>query len=506
MKQIILFALFAFSLVTMTNSQPQKKKLAQLPVTINVSIEEGLPDTLTLLYWDLNFENSASPLTVPNHRFVSTGRTARFQFPVPIDQRCVYFCLYNGEKSVQKNKKLNLYLAEPGDEVTISFKQEGVRFAGKGSLKYQCRYLIDSAVLQWVKTPKETDYTRGKKRPPDSLRYYFYPDDLRYGLLYETEKLTVARRVLDSCKNNLTTFCYEVMKADIIGRSESDVLFGFVIYSTNFPIGFPLKSKDSIQKKLLEVYTLRKPLLEEKIPEQVILMSANYKTYLVNRAARAGMLFNTDGYLWLKKNYNGALRDRLLAAYFMHSASFKNTWKQREEALTIVQDTNCKNILKPLFDHKRKGAPAFTFSLPDSSGHIVSSDDFKGKTVVLDFWFTGCSGCFALARVMPAVADKFRDNKKVVFVSICVDTNTTTWKKSISSGLYTGKEYVNLYTNGEGMEHPIIRHYSVQAFPKLMIIDPAGKIFSGDIRISGSADINKCISLINQTILPDKIK
>ncbi len=49
---------------------------------------------------------------------------------------------------------------------------------------------------------------------------------------------------------------------------------------------------------------------------------------------------------------------------------------------------NVVNTLKEDLKKKMQDAEAPAFSLKDVDGNIVSLADFKGKTVVIDFWAT----------------------------------------------------------------------------------------------------------------------
>jgi cytochrome oxidase Cu insertion factor (SCO1/SenC/PrrC family) len=120
---------------------------------------------------------------------------------------------------------------------------------------------------------------------------------------------------------------------------------------------------------------------------------------------------------------------------------------------------------------------AYPFALPDANGKTVHLIDFKGKVVVLDFWFTGCINCMNFYQKALAKAEQqFAQNKDVVFISICIDMDKDRWLKSLINGFYTSKTEINLYTEGKGDQHPVIRAYSVISYPQPIIIGRYSKI------------------------------
>ncbi|SEM08062.1 Thiol-disulfide isomerase or thioredoxin [bacterium A37T11] len=46
-----------------------------------------------------------------------------------------------------------------------------------------------------------------------------------------------------------------------------------------------------------------------------------------------------------------------------------------------------------------------------------SIDDYKGKLVILDFWFTACSTCIAAMPRMRELQDKYKDRLQIIFVN-----------------------------------------------------------------------------------------
>ena len=51
--------------------------------------------------------------------------------------------------------------------------------------------------------------------------------------------------------------------------------------------------------------------------------------------------------------------------------------------------------------------------MPDEHGKIRSLKEFRGKTVFIHFWFTGCPACITLAKELSPTIEKLKSNEKV---------------------------------------------------------------------------------------------
>lgn len=118
------------------------------------------------------------------------------------------------------------------------------------------------------------------------------------------------------------------------------------------------------------------------------------------------------------------------------------------------------------------GKPFFKFALPDTTGKVHKLEDFKGKIVVLDFWFTGCAGCKDVSPVLAKIEEEM-ENDSIQFVSINVD-NMATWKLGI--GEYSSKNSLQLYTEEQRFDHPIIKFAKIPAYPTLVVLDKQGNL------------------------------
>ena len=71
------------------------------------------------------------------------------------------------------------------------------------------------------------------------------------------------------------------------------------------------------------------------------------------------------------------------------------------QSVVFQKKDNKSNLIEPNPEaYYTKGEPALDFIAKDLNGNIYKLSDFRGKVVVLNFWFTKCGPCVA---EMPAL-------------------------------------------------------------------------------------------------------
>ncbi|WP_276481875.1 TlpA family protein disulfide reductase [Paraflavitalea pollutisoli] len=140
------------------------------------------------------------------------------------------------------------------------------------------------------------------------------------------------------------------------------------------------------------------------------------------------------------------------------------------------------------------GMPAPDFLVEDEKGQPVRLADLKGKTVYVDFWFGACGPCHVLFKDIAPVKKHFKDNDKVIFLTVSVDNNVT-WKKAIKQ---FGVEGYHVFTQDQERAHPMIRDYRVDGYPTTLVIGPDGKI--AVTRPARTADA--LIAQLNSVLMP----
>ncbi|MBQ6653395.1 MAG: TlpA family protein disulfide reductase [Prevotella sp.] len=142
--------------------------------------------------------------------------------------------------------------------------------------------------------------------------------------------------------------------------------------------------------------------------------------------------------------------------------------------LSFAQDADEKyatELLKP-------GTEAPEFTLKTADGTEVSLSDFKGKTVVLDFWASWCPDCRKDIPEMKRLHEAYGD--KVAFVSVSFDTDKERWTKCISDNKMA---WTHVSPLAKWKETDVSKAYHVNWIPSMYIIDAEGRVVLGTVMI-----------------------
>ncbi|MGN6418296.1 MAG: TlpA family protein disulfide reductase [Pseudobacter sp.] len=128
----------------------------------------------------------------------------------------------------------------------------------------------------------------------------------------------------------------------------------------------------------------------------------------------------------------------------------------------------------------KEKAPSFT--VLNEQGKEVSLSDFRGKTIVIDFWATWCGPCKRALPAMQATVNKYKDDPDVVFLFI------HTWEgkgkdkdaKAAAKKYFMDNNYNNLplYMDLQNASkvNPAVSAFKVTGIPAKFVIDRNGNI------------------------------
>jgi TonB family protein len=113
------------------------------------------------------------------------------------------------------------------------------------------------------------------------------------------------------------------------------------------------------------------------------------------------------------------------------------------------------------------GKKAIDFALNDLDGNKVELQSFRGKVVLLNFWYSRCSPCVA---ALPEIEELSKDFKDKGLVALGVDGENA----QAARDFVKNKGYSFATLIDEGRE--VSRRYEVSGMPHFFIIDREGRI------------------------------
>lgn len=500
MKRIISMLSLVFIIAGFCNAQSS----GQSAVSITVRLSDSAPgDSLYLSFKPDIFDFEVNEPSGFIKQVVGKNGEARFVVPAPGPRGRFavwrYFTIDTVDGDTGRSKVLYPFAPdifwEKGDELIVNVERYQGRSKRNFSVAYDFHYSYfgKGAKKNNIKFKVDSVYNQAKSLSDRSLR----PFDEKYNYQDPHEnQITAGKQALDSYKDSLEPVFYQAINADLIYR-------GSQIRFTMMKKFFDEKVKtDPIRKEqFLNQYDVNltaqfgadaSPLSFESV--RYFYRKACFDDYVKNGSLDPGRVIKT-----LTENYEGVLQERLVA-YALGEKIPANFNELLKNTLAKTKDPVSLARLKKL-EIRRKGLSPFPFNLPDASGKYIKLEDFKGKLVFVDFWYTGCGGCAGyFSTTLSKAEEHFKDNDNIVFVTITADTGKSLWLKGVKTGKYVSDKSINLFTEGKGDKHPAIAHYNFNSFPSLMLIDKEGKIQEFNSEALAKRDPDNLIRVLQAAI------
>lgn len=378
------------------------------------------------------------------------------------------------------------FLVEPGDTIYLQKKGSAISISG-GSTNF--KYLQE---VSQIGMSLNNSRWNGNSRLRPTLKDYSYLDSVT----------SVQLAYLESIKNIISTTSYSITKVNLLsGNQIQKRIAEKLLSNAGNRFKLPVEVIASTNQEFPDYKAIKRSLLgyNDRIESQLLKFVADHPIYLPYSISYSGFLYqkylidsciglnqNYDfvrNYNYLKTHYKGLLREKLIAQIVARNLrETVDLGYVIGDVLKYCEDIEFKKYFLSL-QTGTNGKMAYKFELPDFNGNSIKLDSLKGKVVVLDLWFTGCVNCVAIHPIFESVVNHFSNNPNVIFVSINVDRERKTWVKSVLSGDRIGRytsvgkhNLLNLYTDGQGDEHPMISYHIVKGYPTLIVVNPKGFI------------------------------
>ena len=451
------------------NSNIHVKSLPREAITISVELDDKHnKDSLNLVYKSIN----------------SIGVVDWMKESAPIIQNDKASWTILSDEPVRiflgdflKGRRL-YWLSEPGDNIKMSINNGIIKVLGVGAEKYMLLYELDS-VLSKISTPSNAN----QYKTTSVNDFYEYND-------YLNIQKKKAELVIDSYVGKISKLAYDYIRTDVLNEIEENRLDKFgglkaIVKKEKLTYEELGRIFDSCFYSKSAIWARQESPFAEgwyAFVRAEVERKYNYDyelDSLKSRELRKFLYFQKG-----KEIYHGTTRERfflrLMTAETIYELGFNDeTEKLLKKYYTEPGYPEYKKYVRD-YENKarllREGSVAPYFQLRDVKGNILTIDQIKNKIAVLDFWFTGCVGCAQMVPSMRKVEKAFEGDSNVVFLSISIDKDKKKWTNSVQRGIYTTGGAVNLYTDGQSDEHPIIATYGVSEYPRLYVIDRFGKI------------------------------
>ena len=119
--------------------------------------------------------------------------------------------------------------------------------------------------------------------------------------------------------------------------------------------------------------------------------------------------------------------------------------------------------------------PAPDFALPSEKGDTLRLSDFKGKTVLLNFWASWCAPCREGNKKLAKLYRRFK-SESFVIINISEDTSSTKWRKAIVADQMKWVQLLD-YTD---WNRSTARRWNASALPASFLINRYGMVIASD--------------------------
>ena len=144
-------------------------------------------------------------------------------------------------------------------------------------------------------------------------------------------------------------------------------------------------------------------------------------------------------------------------------------------------------------DHAvRLGKPAAEWEAKDIDGQPHRLTEYRGKVVVMDFWYRGCGWCMHAMPQINQLSDTFK-NDPVAVLGMSIDEN---------------EQDARIVVDAMKLRYPTIKaagipeKYGVQGYPTLIVIDRQGKV--REIHFGYSPRLHEDLSTLIRGLLAEK--
>ncbi|MRG47684.1 redoxin domain-containing protein [Chitinophaga sp. SYP-B3965] len=396
-------------------------------------------------------------------------------------------------------------MIEPGDSIRMAYLNKNLIISGRGAEKLNVfREIQDHLSKNRIKSKELFEI--------GSI------DDYLECSKYIDHRRSIAEQVLKRYESRISPFANKYIAIKVISAIEHELILKFItLYKNRNKLGLS-------EKNICDIYdsTIAKPEVAWLKESQDIYSNVSYQYYMTffeilrdNNFSAPQILNggNEDYYAYrcklifdrVAKTLSGRMKEDVLkylvTTLGIHVASMNPIFEELlEQYYNMPGDQRYRDFVheyeaKHIKSSLQRNAKAPFFSLMNEHNDSFTLQENLGKTTILFFWEPSNFECRKSVKVIREIMQQYDKDSNFVFVGISVENDRLKWTNSLNSKSEIFREGVQLYTNGKGKNHPVIKGYGIKKFPALFVVNEKGKLLADQFETPGE-DMGKQLSSI----------
>lgn len=401
--KIIVLGFFTFlNISSFAQKEASKIRNYAPSLTFKMINYQKVPDTMVILLRTSPFQIGGG------QEFIAVkDESNKFKFTFPLLKAPARIFI----KSVIKPNFCREFWIEPNDnvvlEATARERKALVKTTGKGNGKYRYLVSLDSAYNANIR-PQIDRKNNGEFLNKDIL---YCNDSYRFGA-----------EILNRFRPSMSKSISDILHAERVGQNIKSKWTHAAIYLGSAP------NDTSIINRVLA-------LEKESLIDTVDQISAVNSPDFIHGNKLAATMYNRakyngnpniipQTYEYLKTKFTGTIRDFIITSYLLDrpkgdTSDFKDVLLN---SITSIKDKSLNIKLQDLYTALDYNTTTKLHVFEDTEGKRRTLSEWKGKVILIDFWFNGCVHCKHFSKVFEEkILPVFKDNHDVVFIGMNTD-------------------------------------------------------------------------------------
>ena len=278
-----------------------------------------------------------------------------------------------------------------------------------------------------------------------------------------------------------------LMAASAATKAQGFVLIG--VYTMGFVLPFLFVGLFTTQ--LLELFKKYRGVVQYTVKIGGILM------VLMGILMFTGKMNDVTGYLSRISGTQVSQTESMEESTAPEKAEADNEGGSTEPGTGGSESTTAEEVSGETAADARPVIPAVDFELEDQYGNIHRLEDYRGKTIFLNFWATWCLPCKAEMPDIQKLYEKSSTEGEDAVIVLCV--------AAPNMGQEGSEEEIAAFMEEKGYTYPVLMDtegelfasYGIMSFPTTFMIDRDGNVFG---YVSGMLSADMMDSIVRQTL------